>query len=311
MKVSFGIINYNRLFYLKSCAETLMESVKDYPDVEFICIDDNSKEPGTQEYLDTLRERGWKVIDQEDHREKPKGNIEVVQNVIDALSDALNLFVEVSTGDLIAPLHGDMQFVRKKWLKEYVSLFEARDDAFCINFDAQRKVRLEKATYEKVKVGNSTFAIDHSRIIPGAGDCMYRKDLVEYFGGWNVGEEVNAEDLFTHTATQAFYGKKKVFVPWLPPSIAIYTDPRGTMGRVRGNKRFGKYWEALDDNCYYEWINEKEIPVSEHRPASIEEMAFSNGNWELPKDEDGAWKKNPINWPAEQVDFEVIFEEGA
>ena len=36
MKVSFGIINYNRLFYLKSCAESLMESVKGYDNVEFI-----------------------------------------------------------------------------------------------------------------------------------------------------------------------------------------------------------------------------------------------------------------------------------
>ena len=43
MKVTFGIINYNRLFYLKSCAESLMQSVEDYDgEVEFICIDDNS-----------------------------------------------------------------------------------------------------------------------------------------------------------------------------------------------------------------------------------------------------------------------------
>ena len=64
MKVSFGIINYNRLFYLKSCAESLMASVEDYKNVEFICIDDNSKEPGTQEYLNSLSDRGWKVINQ-------------------------------------------------------------------------------------------------------------------------------------------------------------------------------------------------------------------------------------------------------
>ena len=67
MKISFGIVNYNRLFHLKSCAESLMQSIEDYEgEVEFICIDDNSKEPGTKEYLETLSERGWKVINQED-----------------------------------------------------------------------------------------------------------------------------------------------------------------------------------------------------------------------------------------------------
>ena len=67
-KVTFGIINYNRLFYLKSCAESLMESVEDYDNVEFICIDDNSREVGTKAYLASLRERGWTVINQEEYR---------------------------------------------------------------------------------------------------------------------------------------------------------------------------------------------------------------------------------------------------
>ena len=73
MKVTFGINNYNRLFYLRSCAESLMESVSDYDDVEFICVDDNSEEPGTQEYLGLLREKGWKVINQQDYRSGEKG----------------------------------------------------------------------------------------------------------------------------------------------------------------------------------------------------------------------------------------------
>ena len=83
MKVSFGIINYNRLFYLKSCAESLMESVKDYPDVEFICIDDNSREPGTQEYLQSLKDRGWIVVNQENYRKLTKKSIHAIKDVID------------------------------------------------------------------------------------------------------------------------------------------------------------------------------------------------------------------------------------
>ena len=83
MKVSFGIINYNRLFYLKSCAESLMESVKGYDNIEFICIDDNSKEEGTKEYLKSLEDRGWKIINQEDRRNSPKQEIGIVKQLID------------------------------------------------------------------------------------------------------------------------------------------------------------------------------------------------------------------------------------
>ncbi len=75
MKVSFGIINYNRLYYLKSCAESLMKSIGDYEDVELICIDDDSREEGTKEYLQTLEDRGWIVINQEDHRKATKQSI--------------------------------------------------------------------------------------------------------------------------------------------------------------------------------------------------------------------------------------------
>ena len=105
MKISFGIINYNRLFYLKSCAESLMESVEDYDgELEFICIDDNSKEPGTQEYLQTLKDRGWTVINQEEHRQAEKQSIGEVKHVIDEFSAALNLFHQTATGEYIVPL---------------------------------------------------------------------------------------------------------------------------------------------------------------------------------------------------------------
>ena len=143
MKISFGIINYNRLFYLKSCAESLMESVKDYDgELEFICIDDNSKEKGTQEYLQTLKERGWTVINQEESRSEEKKDIGKIKDVIDEFSAALNLLHQKATGEYVVPLQGDTQFVRKGWLQEYVDFLDSRDDVLAVMLDAQRKVRL-------------------------------------------------------------------------------------------------------------------------------------------------------------------------
>jgi len=310
MKITIGMINYNRLFYLKSCVESLMQSIEDYNgEIELICIDDNSKEKGTEEYLQNLSERGWKIINQEDHRTKTKADIKEVKDLIDEYSAALNILHQESTGDLIVPLQGDMQFVRKNWLQDYVSLFSERDDVFVAVLDAQRKVRLDRAYFTNhTKHGNNIFVVNPSRIVPGAGDCFYKREYLDEMGGWKVGENNNSEDLFTQTANKMF-PDKKVFMPWLPVSIAIYTDPRGTMGRVRGNSRYGLYWEALKDNMYYEWVDLKDLEVSTRRPLSIEEMAVANGDWELPVDKQGNWKKNPINWPAEteNVPCETIY----
>ena len=289
MKVTFGVNNYNRLFYLKSCAESLMQSVEDYDgEIEFICIDDNSQEPGTKEYLKTLSDRGWKVINQEDRRVKPKKDIGIIKDVIDEFSSALNIFYKEATGDIIAPLQGDAQFIRKNWLQDYVALFSERNDVFCIGFDAQRRVRLEQGNFiGHCRHGNSIFAIKDHRMISGAGECFYRREFVEAMGGWRVGENTNAEDLFTWQAHRMF-PDQKTYVPWIPVSIAIYTDPRGTMGRVRGNMRFGLYWEALSDNMYYKWVDLKNIKISRSRPVSIEELAIANGDWELPLYPDGS-----------------------
>lgn len=292
MKVSFGIINYNRLFYLKSCAESLMESVKDYPDVEFICIDDNSKEPGTKEYLKTLEERGWRVINQEETRDYKK-EIKIAYDDsthVRPFSEALNLFNDLTTGELIAPLQGDMQFIRKNWLKSYVSFFEERDDVFSILFDAQRKVRLQNNHYQKFTVNDSIFAIEGGRKIGGAGDVMFKKELIDKIGGWHIDKEASAEELFSIMATEVFYGKMKVFMPWVSPSVVIATDKRGTNARVRGNKRYGDYWEAKD-NLYYEWVDVSKLEDNGIHPIPIEELAVAHGEWELPIDEEGNWKK--------------------
>tara|TARA_R110002126_G_scaffold793_1_gene4952 strand:- start:1110 stop:1322 length:213 start_codon:yes stop_codon:yes gene_type:complete len=46
---TFGLNNCNRLFYLKSCFETLYEATNDYPNRELIVVDDASVEEGTKE----------------------------------------------------------------------------------------------------------------------------------------------------------------------------------------------------------------------------------------------------------------------
>ena len=304
--VSFGVNNFNRLYYLRSCTKTLMESVSDYKDVEFICIDDNSSEPGTHEYLEYLKSVGWKVINQQEYRTAQK---KVGDNNVDHIapfSEALNIIYKESSGKYVAPLQGDSQFVRHNWLDTYVRLFETRGDVGCIQLDAQRKQRLSNSSFTRV----GDFAIDHSRErINGAGDCVYSREMVDSIGGWHIGSGINAEDDFSERVTSTFGGRKRVYIPWIPVCVGIYTDSRGTNARVRGDKRYGSYWQASDD-MYYSWTNYPLRAYSD-RPYSIEEIALPNGTWPFEfdslTDEHGNWKKSPIDISsAGPGDYEVI-----
>ena len=83
-------------------------------------------------------------------------------------------------------------------------------------------------------------------------------------------------------------------MPMHPVSVAIYTDSRGTMGRIRDNRMFGDYWEAKKDNLYYELINYEKACKSQYdnidKPKSIEQVVKTIG-YDAPIDEFGNWKK--------------------
>ena len=101
-------------------------------------------------------------------------------------------------------------------------------------------------------------------------------------------------------------------LPLYPNSVSINTDARGTNARVRGNKRYGDYWAPKQDFRYYE-LNEfnKAIKKIEgkNKPLGIEEVVTAVG-WDLPLDEYGDWKKNPIRpETASEGDYVVLYPE--
>ena len=62
--VTIGIVNCNRLFYLKSCLESFLDCTQDYPNKEIIIVDNASVEEGTEEYLVEKEKQGVKVFRQ-------------------------------------------------------------------------------------------------------------------------------------------------------------------------------------------------------------------------------------------------------
>ena len=294
MKITIGIVNFNRLYYLKSCIKSLMDSINNFNDIELICIDDGSIESGTKEYLLSIEKLGWKVIHQEERR-KTNSKIEGVDNRchISPFSEALNIIYKESSGDIIIPLQGDGQFIRKNWLTEIIKLVENKNDIACIVFDAQRKKRLENNKFKKIKIKNSNYYYQvGGNNVPGAGECVYIRKVLDLVNGWTINSGINSESNFSKKVKHKFPEGKRYSLN-LPASIAIYNE-EGTNSRIRGNRRFGSYFKGEDD-LYYKFINkEKLIKPPRYRPYSIEEIAQANGNWKLPLSKDGNWIKNPI-----------------
>jgi len=88
-KVTFGIVNCNRLFYLKSCLESLIDTTQNYENKEIIVIDNASVEAGTNEYLEEIQEKGITVIRK------------LERNPANEFAIGLNTIISKATGDYI------------------------------------------------------------------------------------------------------------------------------------------------------------------------------------------------------------------
>ncbi len=293
--VSVGIVNCNRLFYLKSCLESFLECTSNYKEKEIFIVDNASTEEGTEEYLLEKEKQGIKVFRQE--KRDPSNEF----------AKGLNLICENFSGDYLILLQGDMQFILKNgWLEEYVDFCEKRDDVGCITLDAQRLITLKNNKYREID-SNQNFrflACLNKPPIMGAADVFYPRKIIEMIYPWHVknldhegGNDSETEMLkkVHHLVTSGL--NVFCYEPITPPSCAIYTDMRGTMARVRGNKRYGDYWEAKRNNQYYEYIDyEESLEMNKEYtkiPFNIEYLANPIGFFKM-LDNEGNWLKNPI-----------------
>ena len=314
-KVTFGIVNCNRLFYLKSCLESLLKSTSDYENKEIIVVDNASVEQGTREYLDEKESQGIVVIR---NKERDPSN---------EFARGLNLIVERSTGEFICPLQGDMQFIADTgWLGKYVELLSDESNKVgCVLLDAQRRTRIAASKFSRTN--SRLFLYEHPRNpICGAADVFYRREILDLIYPWSVGNSAHEGGGDSETKmlekcktiiSESFQGDLFCVVPSVSPAVAIYTDGRGTNARIRGNKRYGAYWEALSDDMYYMKINyhdvcEKYLESGLSIPLSIEDLAGPNGDWTMPVDSFGNWKKDPIRpETALESDYVVLYEESS
>ena len=94
--VTFGIVNCNRLYYLKSCLESLIYCTSDFDSKEIIVVDNASSEAGTEEYLLEKESEGIRVIRQES------------RDPSNEFAKALNIICKEANGDFIS-IQKDLQ----------------------------------------------------------------------------------------------------------------------------------------------------------------------------------------------------------
>lgn len=289
--VSFGFVNCNRLFYLKSCVESLIECSKSFDDKEIIIVDNASSEEGTIEYLNECKDCGIIVIRQE---ERDPSN---------EFAKALNKIIEISRGDFICAMAADVQFVMKgDWISDYVNFYIKNESKVgSILLDAQRRFRCLSEAGDRIN--NDLFVLSSKRL-PLTPSChsFTSKEKLNLIYPWE-------ENMSVHEggdSAEAVMIKKinemkdmgiinfQCAIPLISPAVTIYND-QGDNAKIRLNKRYGNYFAPMDTFKYYEILDYNEFKNNFlSHPLGIEDIAKPIG-WSPLKDANGNWLKKPLD----------------
>lgn len=293
MKVSIGIINCNRLHYLRSQLSSLIATLGNDAGLvrELFIVDNASVEPGTDDYLRNLPFVGHGCIINVLRHEQRDPNNEFAR--------ALNEIVSLADGDVIIPLQGDSQFIRRGWLRDTLMVVE-RPDCGCVVLDAQRRATHEAA--KLVRASREAFIDLRRPPIAGAGDVAYRREIIKQVYPWSTIND--AHEIVGDSETKMLQRVRAMqlsrtlvsYVLASPAAAQIVTDPRGTNARVRGNRRYGAYWPPHDGDLYYTIADSIPCIMTAKHPVTIEDavkLATPIG-WDPPLAADGSWLKNPI-----------------
>ncbi len=265
MKVTFGIINCNRLHYLKACVESLLLTTQEYSDKEIIVVDNASTEPGTEEYLEDLRQREITVVKNES------------RDSLNEYPRALNTITNLASGDIVCHLTGDSQFIISgNWIDEYVSLLKERNDIGSVSLNGLRKREVEdvesrpnhRLKNEVITVGSMSFIKDNnSKPFANSGNVFYKKEVLEEIGPW-AEDNIIPGRIHYHAAKMnrrsfALRSIGKIwhqFHPIIPVCAEIYGSNEGTNCQIRENRRIGEYVRPCSNTgLYYKIRNIEEI----------------------------------------------------
>lgn len=305
-KLTIGVVSCNRLLYLRALLESMSETTP-LDNVEVIVVDNGSIEPGLREYVTSLDFVTHKVF-----RDQRAPATEAV--------DALNTILDLTSASHVLLLTDDVQFIvsggswiddvldvsgRYAWLGSvmpialrHVTIAKHFDSGLGWRLFPRRFPRRLEASSRATRIicfGRHELGITHSAlgVTPIAtwrtiGPFRARKpQTVEDAGG---GAEEDVVRRYRRAGLRLRKGLLEV-----PVLAEIITDPRGTQARVRGNRRYGRYFAPPDGRFYYRIWTDAEAAALPRRGSALafEEIVHPLG-FELPYDREGNRLKNPL-----------------
>lgn len=314
-RVTVAILSWNRLHYLKATLESARQCLQ-YPNIEWIVLDNCSVEPGLREYLEAQTWLDHLIFLRSSHVE------------------AMNTIVGKATGDVLLLWPEDVQFiVEGDWLQDCVQLLMAHEWLGSMGLNALRRVTIANLfsirrlkRWRDMHVEWSHFGRkfrQHRRVLSPAGlpfatygwctdgvigsgiPSLTRMDVWRRMGPWVQATKTRGSDLIDsslggETAMLSAWWQSGIAwqraIPIVPVAADILTDPTGTKAKVRGDKRYGRYVPSVDGSFYYRIKKQTELSGLRGRrlPVCFEEFVEPVG-FELPLDASGALLKTAIN----------------
>lgn len=314
-RVSLGFISCERAHYLRATLASARECI-DYPDLEWIVVDDDSEEPGLKEFLLGCDWIQHKVFKRQTHAE------------------AMNQLVAMATGEYILIWPEDMQFItRGPWLKDLIAILQDNPDIGGVCLDAQRLCTLERIfrpgwrdwllryRAELRRFGWKKMRRQRKITGPGGftlwtyGACgdgvvgsgipsLMRTALWRELGPWRVAKpdasiidsSLGAEDDMIDRVRKTGL-RLQMAIPQVPLAADILNDEIGCKAKVRKGIRYGNYTPPPGGGAYYYAIRpyeERRRTAPARRPLSFSECVEPLG-FTIPKDARGDRLKAAFN----------------
>ena len=306
------ILSWNRLKYLRATLESAKRCIQ-YPNLEWIVIDNLSTEEGLREYLESLDWVDQLIFLKSSHIE------------------AMNEIIARAKGELLLLWPEDIQFiVEGDWMLDCaeilisypwigsVVLVPLRNITVKKIWSLQRFLRWQEFAHDFKKYG---FSFRRQRIltssrgfnfrsygwvsdgIAGAGIVsLSRTQMWKKLGPWRISNHTDFFDSSLGGETDMLfrYRKSKIVLQRvqsvLPVAADIIDDNIGTKAKIRANIRYGIYMTPPEGTFYYRIYKQNDVwQLSQRKiPISFEEFVKPIG-YKLPLDNRGNLLKAGIN----------------
>lgn len=309
-KITIAFLSWNRLHYFRAALESARRCIQ-YPDIEWIISDNDSRESGLREYIESLDWVPNKWFRNQTH------------------AAAMNEIVSRATGKYLLLWPDDMQFVVEGgWMARLVETLETHPwiGSTGLNFLRRKSYRrlvgpprAEEFVSMAAEAARRRLAFRVPRRISGPEalvTCGWRLPGVvasgipsltplacwKALGPWKtrdatqsniVDSSLGAEDdMISRFQNSGFNWQQALLMR--PVAADIINDDTGCKAKIRHGKRHGIYTPPADGAFYYEILPESALSRNGHYPCAFEETVRPIG-FPLPCDHEGNLLKSSLN----------------